>query len=69
MNNKYSESIMSYVRQNLYLKPDDASRDTEINSMSKDEILDRVCNWNGLIHYGSTIKSWVEDIYKIELKE
>ena len=64
--NKYPESIMQYVRQNLGMDKYDDSRDAEINGMTADEVFECVCNWNGLINYASTIKSWVNDIYKID---
>lgn len=67
--NKYSESIMECVRQRLGLERYDDSRDEEINELSPDEILEHLCNWNGLIGYATTIKSWIEDIYKIKLME
>lgn len=67
--NKYSESIMECVRQRLGLEKYDDSRDEEINRLSPDEILEHVCNWNGLIGYASIIKSWIGDIYKLKLVE
>lgn len=69
MSNKYPEHIMKYVRQNMGLEDNDTSMDDDINSMSKERVLDRVCNWNGLINYGSTIIGWIEDIYKLDLSE
>lgn len=65
--NKYDTNIMGALRQNLGLKADDVSKDQLINTMSKDEVLDRVATWNGLLGYGYTIKSWVERIYGIML--
>lgn len=65
--NKYPERIMRNVRGRLGLAAYDDSRDSEINAMSPDEVLNSVCNWNGLINYGGTIKSWVMDIYGIDL--
>lgn len=65
--NVYSEEIMEYVRQRLGLEKYDCSRDKEINLMSSDEVLDHVCNWNGLLGYTDTIKSWIRDIYDINL--
>lgn len=35
--------------------------------MSKQEVFDRVCNWDGLIGYSTTIKSWINQIYGINL--
>lgn len=67
--NKYSESIMECVRQRLGLEKYDDSRDEEINHLSPDEVFDHVCNWKGLLGYATTIKSWIEDIYKLKLGE
>ena len=63
----YPEYIMRYVRQNLDLEPDDTSKDSIINKMSHDDILSRVCEWNGLINYGSTIRNWIQSIYHVSL--
>lgn len=59
--------ILRYVRQNLGLDANDTSKDDIIAKMPKREILDRVCNWNGLINYGGQVKGWIEDIYGVEL--
>lgn len=67
--NKYSESIMECVRQRLGLERYDDSRDEDINQLSQNEILEHVCNWNGLIGYATTIRSWIEEIYKMKLME
>jgi hypothetical protein len=64
--NKYSESIMQNVRQYLGVDKYDTSRDTQINEMTADEVFECVCNWNGLINYASTIKSWINCIYKTD---
>lgn len=66
--NKYSESIMEYVRQRLGLEKYDDSRDKEINELSPNEVFEHVCEWNGLCGYSNTIKSWIRDIYKLELE-
>lgn len=65
--NKYPESIMECVRQRFGLEKYDDSQDEDINQLSQNEILEHVCNWNGLLGYANTIKSWIEDIYKIDL--
>ena len=65
--NKYSECIMEYVRQNLGLDKYDTSEDKDINEMSKSDIFEKVCNWNNLYWYSEYIKSWVKDIYGIDL--
>ena len=66
---KYSENIMRKVRGNLNLELDDTSRDGEIETMSKQEVFSRVCDWEGLINYDSTIKSWIKQIYGIDLNK
>ncbi len=65
---KYPEHIMKAVRQNLGVGEDDMSMDSDIEAMSKGEVLNRVATWNNLIGYGAIIKRWVEDIYNITLK-
>lgn len=66
--NKYPEYIMCYVRQNLGLQPDDTSEDDAINAMVESEIFSRVCDWNGLLGYGDTIRIWIKDIFGKDLK-
>lgn len=67
--NKYFDYIMEAVRQNLGLEADDTSRDDEISGMTRQEVLTRVCNWNGLINYAETIREWIEDIWGIDLDD
>ena len=45
------EWIMTRIRQNLGLEPGDTSRDSEIESMSQDEAVEAVLNWEGIIGY------------------
>ena len=66
---KYPENIMRIVRGSLDLEFDDISRDREIEAMSKQEVFSRVCDWEGLIDYDSTIKSWIKQIYGIDLNK
>lgn len=63
--NRYPEEIMECVRQRWGLEKFDDSKDEEINQLSPDEVFDHVCNWNGLLGYASTIKSWIRDIFNI----
>ena len=44
-------------------------KDNDINEMSKNDIFERVCNWNNLYWYTEYIKSWIKDIYGIDLDE
>lgn len=66
---KYPENIMRMVRGNLDLEHDDTSRDGEIEAMSKHEVLNRVCEWEGIIGYGDTIIKWINQIYRIDLNK
>ena len=66
---KYPENIMRMVRGNLELELDDTSCDGEIEAMSKQEVFSRVCDWEGLINYDGTIKSWIKQIYGIDLNK
>ena len=63
----YPENILRLVRQNLNLEPTDTSSDEDIQSMSREEVLERVCRWEGLIGYSETIREWIKDIYGINL--
>lgn len=65
--NRYPENVMECVRQRWGLKKYDDSKDDEINQLSPYQVLDHVCNWNGLSGYAYTIKSWINDIYRIDL--
>lgn len=66
---KYPEYIFEIVRQNLGYNKFDNSRDGEIEAMSKSEVFNRVCNWNCFINGSNTLKSWITDIYKVELSD
>ena len=59
----YPEHILRMLRRRRGLNEDDKSRDDVLNSMSMDRAFDEVCNWNGLINYGGTIRVWIRDIY------
>ena len=63
----YPENILRLVRQNLDIEPTDTSMDEEINNMSRNEVLNRVCEWEGLIGYGRVIREWIKDIYGVDL--
>lgn len=63
----YPEWIMNKVRQRLGLEPGDMSKDSEINDMTHDSVLDHCLEWEGIIGYGYTIRGWIKDIYGIDL--
>lgn len=67
MENKYPEYIMQKLRQRRGLEEDDTREDSDINTLSPGEAFDEVCNWEGLINYGSTIKGWINDIYGVRI--
>ena len=67
MENKYPVGIIKCVRRYLGLDENDGSADIKIGAMSRDEVFEIVCNWNGLIHYADKIKSWVNDIYQTNI--
>ena len=64
---EYPTHIMDRVRQHIGLEPGDTSRDAEINAMSHDLILDHCLEWEGIIGYGHQMRSWIEDIYGVNL--
>ena len=63
----YPDEIMNYVRQNMGLEKWDNSKDEIIFKMSKNEVFDKVCEWNGLFGYSETLRQWLKDIYGIKL--
>jgi hypothetical protein len=65
--NKYSEDIMTQLRQRRGLDKYDISEDGEINNMSKDDVFYDLFGWNGLRGWDSTIKEWVEQVYGVKL--
>ena len=67
MENRYPEYIMQKLRQRRGLEEDDVSEDSDINTLSPSESFDEVCNWEGLINYGSTIRGWINDIYGVRI--
>ena len=67
-NCRYPENIMRIMRETLELSQFDISEDETINEMTPDDVFDSVCKHEGLLgSYSRTIKSWVTDIYKVEL--
>lgn len=64
----YSESIMKSLRQRQGLDAMDTSADQELITKSKNEVFSEVCIWDGLLGgYDSVIKSWIKDIYGVDL--
>lgn len=66
--NSYPEYVMQNLRQRRGLDKYDTSLDDQLSNMSKDNAFKDVVNWNGLLGgYDYTIKSWVKDIYGVDL--
>lgn len=59
----YPEYILRMLRQRRGMDTNDKSEDDVLNSMPMDRVFDEVCNWNGLINYGATIRGWITDVY------
>ncbi|MGE7840711.1 hypothetical protein ACQKNX_07960 [Lysinibacillus sp. NPDC093712] len=68
--NTYPEYVMQNLRQRRGLDKYDTSLDDQLSKMSKDNAFKEVVNWNGLLGgYDYTIKSWVKDIYGVNLDD
>jgi hypothetical protein len=64
------DKIISDVCHNLGIDPGDDESYKIIEKMSRDQILESVCTWNGLIGWEEKIKGWIDSIYSIQqLKE
>ena len=67
---RYPEYIMRNLRQRQGLDEFDTSEDERLNRTEPSEAFSEVCQWNGLMgSYDYTIKSWIKDIYGIDLDE
>jgi hypothetical protein len=66
MNKEY---ILKILRQRRGLNENDKSQDENIKKMSKDQIFNDICMWNGFIGWDYEIKKWIKDIYKVNLEE
>lgn len=64
---KYPTYIYEIIRQNLGEDKYDISIDDIINNMDSDEVFKRVCIWNNIVNFDTTIKNWVKDIYGVTL--
>lgn len=67
--NKYSEDIMTQLRQRRGLEKYDISEDEEINNMSKEKVFSDLFGWNGLRGWDYTIKNWIKEVYGIKLDD
>lgn len=65
--NRYPEEIMQFLRQRHGLDKYDTSKDEMLNEFEPKEAFEEVCNWNGFYNWAWQFKSWIKDIYGIEL--
>lgn len=70
-NTKYNRDIIRRIRRSLDLDLNDHSKDIDIMRMSRDEVFERILAQmfgRRIQGYDKQFKSWIEDIYKVELK-
>lgn len=66
----YSKEVMEALRQRRGLEPGDASQDSDIMSMAKQDVFNEYCQWKGLLGgYGYSLLNVVENIYDINLQQ
>ena len=63
----YPEYVIKAIRQRRDLEEDDTSEDKTINLYSPNEALSEILDWEGIIGYQHKIKSWIKDIYGLDL--
>lgn len=63
---RIDKDIINDVREYLGVKPDDSSKDEEINKMSLNEIFHDWCEWNGYINGSEKFKRVIGSIYNID---
>lgn len=65
---KYPAYVLGVVRQAMGYDEYDERHDYEILTMTPNEVFEKVCQWEGLQgSFNETIKSWIKDIYKVDL--
>ena len=64
---KYPKDIVEDVK--MYKETNDGSifEDADIDALSRDEVFKCIIEWDGLIGYLNKIKTWVRDIYGVDL--
>lgn len=67
MGSKYDDITYSEVRQRLGYDEFDDTHDGEIDMMSRKDVFDEVCTWNGLIGYGYLLRKWANDIFDVDV--
>lgn len=66
----YNKKVMEALRQHRGLESGDASQDSDIMSMAKQDVFNEYCQWEGLLEgYGYSLLNVVENIYDINLQQ
>jgi len=67
---KYPEYILKKLRQRIDLDEDDTSQDEELDNLAPNKVFSEVLKWDGLLgNYDAYIKSWIKDIYGVDLNK
>lgn len=66
---EYPEYIVDKLANTLNERVDIEKRKLFVRSSSPNEVFDWLCDWEGLVHYGSIIRRWIKDIYGIDLDD
>ena len=63
----YPEYILKYLRLRSGMDENDHSFDKRFNAMNSDTVFEEVLRWQGIIGWGTQIRSWIEGIYGVDL--
>ena len=63
------EYIMRDIRENMYLEPDDTSRDEDILELDGEDFLNKWLEWNGICGYTRDIIDVIYYAFGIDLAQ
>lgn len=66
---EYPEYILRTLRQREDLEETDTSMDDKFNNYSPNKAFKEMLEWEGIIGWDNTIKSWIRDIYGVDLND
>lgn len=61
---KFSDSIMTRLRQRRGLDPKDTSMDDELMNMSPEEMFEELLVWEGIFGYSQRILDWMNELFR-----
>jgi len=64
---EYPEYILRTLRQREGLEETDTSMDDKFNNYSPNKVFKEILEWEGIIGWDNIIKSWIRDIYGVDL--